>query len=250
MSRAKLTRNVAPGIHLLSHAFVNCYLVEGESGVLLVDAALPRTWPYLAQALRAIDRDEEDLRAVALTHAHFDHLGFAQLLQTHGVPIYGHVADAAIAAHPYSYAHENPRLLYPLRHPRGLRPLGAMTAAGALNVPGVRGLLPLTAESAALLPGHPQLVFCPGHTDGHCALYFPDRSALLVGDALVTFDPYTGARGPQIVAGAATANSDLALHSLDALADTGARIVLPGHGAPWKHGIESAVVRARAAGAS
>ncbi len=52
------------------------------------------------------------------------------------------------------------------------------------------------------------------------------------------------------MAGAATADSKQALASLDALAATGAETVLTGHGEPWIGGVEEAVQRARAAGAS
>jgi glyoxylase-like metal-dependent hydrolase (beta-lactamase superfamily II) len=93
------------------------------------------------------------------------------------------------------------------------------------------------------------VVRTPGHTDGHIGLHLPDRDAVLTGDALVTLDPYTGRTGPQIVAAAATADPAQALASLDALAATGARIVLPGHGAPTRHGIVAAARSARAVGA-
>jgi glyoxylase-like metal-dependent hydrolase (beta-lactamase superfamily II) len=73
---------------------------------------------------------------------------------------------------------------------------------------------------------------------------------VIAGDAIVTLNPYTGRRGPQIVAGAATADSRRALDSLDELAKTGARTVLVGHGDPWTGGAEHAVAVARAAGAS
>jgi glyoxylase-like metal-dependent hydrolase (beta-lactamase superfamily II) len=90
----------------------------------------------------------------------------------------------------------------------------------------------------------------PGHTLGHCALHLPERDVVIAGDAIVTLNPYTARRGPQIVAGAATVDSRRALDSLDALADTGARTVLVGHGEPWTGGAEQAVLAARAAGAS
>jgi glyoxylase-like metal-dependent hydrolase (beta-lactamase superfamily II) len=73
---------------------------------------------------------------------------------------------------------------------------------------------------------------------------------VIAGDALVTLNPYTGRRGPQIVAGAATVDSRRALDSLDELAKTEARTVLVGHGDPWTGGAEQAVAAARAAGAS
>ena len=249
--RPLLTRNIAPGIHRLQHAYVNCYLLEDSDGVTIVDAALPATWPFLLQSLAAIGRAESDVRAIVLTHAHFDHLGFAaRAMEEWGVPVYAHPEEEYLAAHPYQYAHENLRLLYPLRHPRGLVPLSAMAIVGALGVSGITGLRFYSPGDELDVPGHPSVVFSPGHTFGHCALLVREAGALLSGDALVTFDPYTGGYGAQIVSGAATADSSLALHSLGALAETRARIVLPGHGPAWRDGIETAVEDALWAGAS
>ena len=66
----------------------------------------------------------------------------------------------------------------------------------------------------------------------------------------MTLDPYTALRGPRLVAKAATADSERNLRSLDALAETGATKVLVGHGEPWTDGADSAVARAREAGAA
>jgi glyoxylase-like metal-dependent hydrolase (beta-lactamase superfamily II) len=125
-----------------------------------------------------------------------------------------------------------------------------MVAAGALRVKGVKEAQELPGAGPVNLPGRPKVVFSPGHTDGHCALHLPDQEALLTGDAIVTLDPYKGERGAQIIAGAATADSERALASLDALRNTGARILLPGHGEPWLDGVEAAVAAARAVGKS
>ena len=245
-----ITSEVADRVYRLDHAFVSCYLVEEDGRVLVVDAGLPAMWPLLADALREHGLRPESVAAVVLTHAHFDHLGFAARAQTAlGVAVWAHVDDFAIAEHPYQYAHENPRAAYPIRHPRALRILTAMAIAGALRVPGVRGLKPLPPGRELDLPGSPVVVPTPGHTAGHCALHLPGRDTVLSGDALVTLDPYTGERGPQIVAGAATADSRQALASLDALTATGARTVLPGHGEPWTAGVASAVEEARRRGA-
>jgi glyoxylase-like metal-dependent hydrolase (beta-lactamase superfamily II) len=94
------------------------------------------------------------------------------------------------------------------------------------------------------------VIFTPGHTHGHCSLHLADRGVLIAGDAFVTYNPYTASSGPQIVSGAATADSAQALASLDALARTGAGVALTGHGPPWTDGIAEAVDRARAAGPS
>ena len=244
-----LTTEVADRVHRLEHAYVNLYLVEDEGRVLLVDTGLPKTWGLIAQALRGIGRRPEDITAIALTHAHFDHTGTARRAQQRlAVPIWAHPEDFFIAAHPYRYAHENLRAAYPFRYPGAVRILGALTRAGALRVPGVEGLVPYAGEGETDLPGRPHVVFTPGHTYGHCALHLPDRDVVLSGDALVTLDPYTGHPGPQIVAGAATADSAQALASLDRLAATGVSTVLPGHGEPWTAGVRTAVELARERG--
>jgi len=64
----------------------------------------------------------------------------------------------------------------------------------------------------------------------------------------VTLDPYTARTGPRVVARAATADSERALASLDALAETGARTAFVGHGEPWTGGAEAACEQARSAG--
>jgi len=241
---------IAPGVHRIGHAHVNCYLVEGDDGrLLLVDTGLPRAWRAIGTAIRAIGRRPHDLAAVVLTHAHFDHTGSAARAVSRGLPVWVSDADAYLAAHPYRYAHENPRAAYPLRHPAAVPILLAMAAAGALWVRGVDDIRRLPAGEVLDVPGRPHVLPTPGHTAGHVALHLPDRDTLLTGDALVTLDPYTGGRGPQIIAGAATADSAQALRSLDVLEASGATVVLPGHGEPWLGGIGSAVAAARAVGA-
>ncbi len=97
------------------------------------------------------------------------------------------------------------------------------------------------------VPGRPQGVFTPGHTFGHCSLYYPERDTLIAGDAVVTLNPYTGDHGPQHVARAATADTAQALRSLDAVAGTGAPTVLTGHGETWRHGAAAMADEARRA---
>ncbi|MWD30767.1 MBL fold metallo-hydrolase, partial [Aquicoccus sp. SCR17] len=138
---------------------VNCYLIEDTDGLTLVDAGLPAVWRPLGHAVRALGHRPEDIKALVLTHAHFDHVGAARrLVERLGVPVYAHRAEHYLAAHPYSYAHENPRALYPLRHPAALPILGSMVAAGVLAVKGVRATAELTPGETVPVPGRPVVV--------------------------------------------------------------------------------------------
>jgi glyoxylase-like metal-dependent hydrolase (beta-lactamase superfamily II) len=204
-------------------------------------------WRVLMQSLTELGRRPQDLTGIVLTHAHFDHLGCAARLRSElGLTVWTHRADHYIAAHPYRYKHERPRVLYPFRYPRGARILVGMARAGAWRVQGVRNCEHLAPGAGSAIPGQPQVIFTPGHTAGHCALHWPERDFIITGDALVTLDPYTAENGPRIIARAATADSAQALASLDLLAATRANVALPGHGLPWRDGIEAAVRQAQA----
>jgi len=244
--RASFT-TVAEGVHRVSEAFVNFYLVESADGLTLVDSGLPAMWKSLAESVRGLGHGIGDIKAVVLTHAHFDHLGLAHRLHSEfKVPVWVHGGDSFIARHPYRYQHEKSRFVFSLSHPKGLPVLASMTRAGALRVKGVDELTLFPAQSGTLpVPAQPEVVFSPGHTAGHCGLYLRDRDVLFSGDALVTLDPYSGRTGPRIVAGAATMDSRQNLDTLTQLAQTGASLVLPGHGEPWTGGIGEAVAAAR-----
>ncbi|MGJ9426023.1 MBL fold metallo-hydrolase [Nesterenkonia halotolerans] len=245
-----ITLDVAPGVHRVSEANVNCYVIEDQEGITLVDAGLPRMWEGVMEILKTRRRMPHEVQALVLTHAHFDHMGFAlRAQQSLGIPVIVHHQDAWLAAHPYRYATERNRLLYPFTHPRSLPLLGKMAVSGALNVKGVHGMQLMPDGVMLEIPGNPVPVHTPGHTDGHCILHLPDRRAVFTGDALVTLDPYTAQTGPQIVAGAATKNTADAMDSLRAIALTEAQHVLPGHGEAWHDGAEAAVDAARKVGA-
>jgi glyoxylase-like metal-dependent hydrolase (beta-lactamase superfamily II) len=244
-----LHRDEADGIHRIEHADVNFYLVEEDGGVTVVDTGLPSSWGSLRDALGEIGRSLGDIRAVLLTHGHFDHMGFARRAHEElKVPVYAHERERAVVAHPWRYEHERSRLPYMLRHPGFDAIFAKMTLAGALWVRGLEDVRPYREGERLDVPGHPEVIFTPGHTHGHCSLHFGDRGAVVAGDAIVTIDPYTTRKGPCIVAGAATADSRLALSSLDAIARTGAQTVMCGHGPVWTGGAAAAVERARAAG--
>jgi len=232
---------VADGVHAVVHGHTNCFVIEDDDGVTLVDAAFPSTWPQVQKALALVGRRVDDVQALLITHGHFDHVGFARHVQLrYGIDVWAHPGDHPITRHPYRYRPQQPRLVHPLTHPRGLPVLASMVAAGALRVPGVQpdqSLLP----GRLPLPGSPEILHTPGHTDGEVVVLLRERRVLLSGDALVTLDPYNGRRGPRIIAPSATHDTAQARESLLPLAELQVDHVLPGHGQMWSGGIAEAV---------
>jgi glyoxylase-like metal-dependent hydrolase (beta-lactamase superfamily II) len=241
------TRDVAAGVHRIEDAFTNWYIVEAEDGLTIIDAGVPRSWDSLLDALEQLGRPIDDVRALVLTHAHFDHIGFAERLRAdRGVPVYVHLNDVPLTQHPWRYDHERARTPYFLTQIRAVPIVASLLRHRAFWPRPISAVSRYGDGGVLRVPGDPVIIPTPGHTLGHCALHLPDRDVLFAGDAIVMLDPYTGRTGPRLVARAATVDSQRNRESLDALVSTGARTVLTGHGEPWTDGIESAAAAAKA----
>jgi glyoxylase-like metal-dependent hydrolase (beta-lactamase superfamily II) len=228
---------VAPGIHRIGAGLVNSYLLEESGEITIVDAGAPGYWNDLPAELAAMKRTLADVRALVLTHAHVDHVGFAERLRSErGVPVSVHELDAKMArgeAKP-----QNQKMLG----------IGLLALIGFVRFALSKGMLRSTpiAEVATFgdgatldVPGAPRVIHLPGHSEGSAALHIPARNALFVGDALVTLNVISGKTGPQL----APFGSDLprAKESLLRLQGIEAAYVLPGHGQPWTRGLGEAI---------
>jgi glyoxylase-like metal-dependent hydrolase (beta-lactamase superfamily II) len=193
---------------------VNCYLVEDEDGLTLIDAALPFSAKGILQTAVHLGKP---LSRIVLTHAHGDHVGALDALKSAlpGVPVCISARDARLLAGDVSLEPGEPNT--PIR---GGVPKNLKTRADVLLQDGDR-IGPLQAVAA------------PGHTPGSMAFLDTRSGALIAGDAMQT-------RGGVAVSGhiqplfpfpaMATWNKQAALDSVRKLRSLNPSLLAVGHG--------------------
>jgi len=212
---------------------VNWYLVADDDGVTVVDAAFPAYASQLGDGLRELGRSERDIKAIALTHPHGDHVGFAeQLRRKLDVPVYVHRDDAELARSLPSFGRTAGSMAPYFRYPHCLRFVGEWISKGGARSRSIGEVTPFDDGDELPVPGRLRAIHTPGHTKGHAV--FATGDALITGDALCTLNPLTGERGAQVLPDVLAWSIDDALASLDRLVDTGTDVVLPGHGDPQR----------------
>ena len=236
-------------IHTLGTEFVHFYLLEENGELTLIDAGLSGYRDTLEPALASAGRSIEDVKAIVLTHADPDHVGFAGKLQsTHGIPVYVHRADSDRTRDGKMKQTEGSPLemLTMLRHAHGRRALRHMIANGGAKRPKVAEVIPFDDGDQLDVPGQPRAIHTPGHTDGHCVLYAPSQDALFVGDAVNNIDIGTGESGGRVAPTAANTSTDQAYESLAKIEELAVSTMYFGHGDPSTAGPRAIVAEARA----
>lgn len=225
---------VAKSIYHFPTGPFNWYVVEEAGRLTLVDAGLPGHFQHFVAGLQSIGREVKDVEAVILSHAHADHMGFAdRVAKAAKAPVFVHQGDISAARRPLQLPWF--ALLSNAWHPFMAGVLGQAIWNGVFSFAHVSKPQAFKDGDALDVPGRPHVIHTPGHTAGEVAFYFPNQQALVTGDALVTRDLYTGEEGtPQLTRQRLNEDYSLAKSSLQRLSGLGMLKVLPGHGKPWE----------------
>ncbi len=257
---------VAPGIlrsqlpiSMPGLGHVNCYLLEDERGLAVVDPGLPgeESWDALVDRLRRAGHEVADVHTVVVTHSHPDHFGGAiRLRYETGADIVTHEtfrtmwdaaelnddedsaaldvnsADDRAAALERYFSRPNPwggtRTGPSTEFLERMRKAGEF-AGGAFAIPSPTRPL---AEGQTIQLGRREWVamHTPGHTYDHLCLFDPEHGVVLTGDhVLPSITPHISGQTPQ--------SDPLAefFASLTRMEDLGdVSIALPAHGHPFE----------------
>ncbi|PZN09506.1 MAG: MBL fold metallo-hydrolase [Bacillota bacterium] len=233
---------VVPGVYRIAIPIpaplrdVNAYALRGPGGWTLVDAGFhtPEAEAAWHQAFRQLGIAPRDVEAIVVTHFHPDHLGAAGWLQTlTGAPVYMHEREIDVARRVWQPAALDGYAAFADRHgvPDELGPTLTARRRKVLDwvAPPPRPT-PIRPGEALPLGGRRwEVVWAPGHTDGLVVLWQPEEGWLLADDMVLP------GISPNISAGPQAAPDPLGryLESLRRVARLPARLVLPGHRAPF-----------------
>lgn len=236
-------------IQTLGTEFVHFYLLEENGEVTLIDAGLSGYRDTLEPALAETGRSIGDVKAVVLTHADPDHIGFAgELHATYGIPVYVHEDDAERTRLGKVKKTEGSAaaMLGMFRHAHSRRVLRHMIGNGGARQAKIPGVIAVRDGDVLDVPGRLQVIHTPGHTDGHAVLYAAGENALFVGDALNNVHIVTGVPGAQVAPAMANTSVEQAYASLSRIEAIDAATVYFGHGDPSTAGTSAIVAEARA----
>ena len=229
MTMSELTE----GVYRCGSDRVNWYLVEDDDSLTVIDTGFPTHWQEFLHRLNDLGYDRTDIEACLLTHAHPDHIGFAERVrETCDASVWLHPADVQRAQ-----AGGEPPLggmIKNLWRPAILRYFIEVVQSDGTSIQPVQTVERFHDGRELEVPGMPVVIHVPGHTAGEVAFYLPDRDVLFCGDALATVDFETW-RGntPQLLPQWLNIDHDQARASLSNLESLGDILLLPGHRDPW-----------------
>jgi glyoxylase-like metal-dependent hydrolase (beta-lactamase superfamily II) len=218
---------IAPGVHSIGQRMggrVHAFLIDDGHQLTLIDTLFDTDGHRVLAAVKELGRAPSDLKQIVLTHGHRSHLGgLATLKRLSGATVYAHRWEADIIAGERKAQAVTYRPMRPLREWWQTYPLQLGLNFGLSPHPPCP--VDEVAEDGDAI-GPLQVVHAPGHSPGHLAFYWPERRALIAGDALATW--------PTLAPGWRNFNLNAQQHrrSLQRMATFDVAVVGVGHGQP------------------
>ena len=197
---------------------VNCYLVEGNHGYMLIDTGNSARRQVLSSALQALGCTPGSLRLVLLTHGDFDHTGNAAYLrEKFSAPVGMHPEDARMVEQGDMFANrKKPNLVIKV-----LLPLFSGFGKSERFAADILFADDQDLEEFGL---QARVLSLPGHSRGSIGV-LTSEGDMLCGDLFVNIDK------PAL--NTLLDNTTEAGESLRRLQELKIRTVYPGHGEPF-----------------
>jgi len=166
-------RRVVQDVFLLESLAGGCvYAVALDDGFILIDSGVPGDVNRIAGQLEWAGFRMADLRAIVLTHAHFDHSGSAaELAALSGAEVLAHRDDVPYVEAPAT-----------LPYPTELQRFGLGLANAVLGNRAACKVTRVLDDGDVLAEfGGLRVIHTPGHTPGSICLYRPAEHLLFSG---------------------------------------------------------------------
>jgi len=225
--------------------YVNAYLVQGDSGYLLVDTGLNSNEAFesFKKQLAEIGIGVENISRIIVTHIHSDHYGMTgKLKRLSQAEVYLHYLEKDLIESRYVNMDDLLQQIKRWLHINGVPP-DELTDLQKASL-GLAKFVDPTYPDVTLRGGETistgifnlQVLRTPGHSSGHVSLYEPAKKLFFSGDFILpTITPNISLH-PQ---SSANPLGDY-INALDTVKQLDVDLVLPGHENPFT-GLESRI---------
>jgi glyoxylase-like metal-dependent hydrolase (beta-lactamase superfamily II) len=228
-------QDLLPDLYCLPVKIVNICLFGNPAETkewVLIDAGMPKSADAILAAAEERFGPESKLKAVILTHGHFDHVGaLKDLLKDNNVSVYAHELELPYLTGKADYPPADPTVGGGL-----ISELSPSFPHEGIDL----GMHIHSLPSDGTVPEMPgwRWVHTPGHTPGHISLFREQDRVLIAGDAFVTVKQeslYKVITQDQEISGPPkyfTTDWDQAWNSVKLLRDLHPLLAITGHGWP------------------